>query len=193
MIANEGQYFKKTGKTLQLSVEQLIECDSSVDEAAHYADCGMFGGWPYLAYGYFMRAGGIHTEEDFPYCSGIPLGETGGCLPCMASGYNTKLCGDHSDLYCKPQDTKGQSTGGYCETNTGFLTSLKSWKAISKNETAIAEALVEYGPLSVTLNAEALQFYFGGVYNPLFCNPDELDHAVPLVGYGKDLLTDYWV
>ena len=44
--------------------------------------------------------------------------------------------------------------------------------------------LVNHGPLSVLLNAELLQFYHSGVYDPIFCDPSALDHAVLLVGYG---------
>ena len=43
-----------------VSVEQLIECDDqtgtrSVDGSVN-SDCGVFGGWPYLAYQYWMKA-----------------------------------------------------------------------------------------------------------------------------------------
>ena len=41
------------------------------------ADCGVFGGWPYLAYEYVKTEGGIQTEEDYPYCCGLG-GDKGG-------------------------------------------------------------------------------------------------------------------
>lgn len=75
-----------------------MECDGSSDSQQDLADCGEFGGWPYLAYGYLEKAGGIHTDEAFPYCSGIPYGEEGNCMPCMPSGYDKSKCGDHSDM-----------------------------------------------------------------------------------------------
>ncbi len=40
------------------------------------ADCGVFGGWPYLALQYVIRAGGLPAEKDYPYCVG-----DGSCLP----------------------------------------------------------------------------------------------------------------
>lgn len=55
------------------------------------------------------------------------------------------------------------------------------------------------GPLSVLLNALQLQFYRKGIYEPLFCNKNELDHAVLMVGYGIDGKSDsnantpYWI
>ena len=62
------------------------------------------------------------------------------------------------------------------------------------DETEIASALVATGPLSVALNAAHLQFYQRGVYSPSHCDPEELDHAVLLVGYGTDSSsgTGYW-
>ena len=66
-----------------------------------------------------------------------------------------------------------------------------SWVAFSDDETEIASALVATGPLSVALNAAHLQFYQRGVYAPSHCDPEELDHAVLLVGYGTDDV-DYW-
>ena len=50
-----------------LSVEQLVECDASDDPdgANGYgcADCGMFGGWPYLAFDYLKESGGMYEWE----------------------------------------------------------------------------------------------------------------------------------
>ena len=75
--------------------------------------------------------------------------------------------------------------------------------------------LYQRGPLSVLINAKALQFYHKGVWDPLLaCSPSDLDHgklllsllvciqfhlhvAILLVGYGTEssLLKDkpYWV
>ena len=42
-----------------LSVEQIVECDGmhdSVSANTTNADCGVFGGWPYLAYQYVKKA-----------------------------------------------------------------------------------------------------------------------------------------
>jgi cathepsin F len=47
-----------------------------------------------------------------------------------------------------------------------------------QNETIIAEQLMKIGPLSVALNAELLQFYHKGIFEPHhFCNPKNLDHG----------------
>merc|ERR1711918_151388 len=50
---------------------------------------------------------------------------------------------------------------------------ITAWQQISTDETQIAAALQQYGPLSIGINANTLQFYTGGVSNPskILCNP----------------------
>ena len=88
----EGQRaVKSNGSILEdLSVEQLIECDATTgprygkDGGEVEGDCGEFGGWPYLAYQWWKTAGGVRTDKEMPYCSGLDYGAAGFCSPCMA-------------------------------------------------------------------------------------------------------------
>jgi cathepsin F len=173
-----------------LSVEQLVDCDNTQDSTYSYrADCGVFGGWPYLAYQYIKRIGGIQTEKDYPYCSGL-----GKCYPCPTKNYNKTRCGPPVS-YCNKTDS--------CDAklNTSrFVPGLKvvDWVAINGIETEMESQLVKRGPLSILINAEFLQFYHSGVWSPpeILCG-NGTDHAVLLVGYGteKGLFGDkpYWL
>lgn len=180
----EGQWAMSGKPLTNLSVEQVVDCDGMEDVKGGNADCGVFGGWPYLAYQYIMKAGGLSSWDDYPYCCGaVDKKPVDNCDPCPAPGYNTSLCGPPVP-YCNMT----QSCVAKLDKNK-FVKGLKvgSWKAIDQNETIIAEQLMKIGPLSVALNAELLQFYHRGVFEPHhFCNPKKLDHAVLLVGFGKE-------
>jgi len=69
---------------------------------------------------------------------------------------------------------------------------ITAWHQISTDETQIAAAVQQYGPLSIGINANTFQNYQSGVANPLFCNPAALDHGVAIVGFGTDSNKDYW-
>jgi len=199
----EGQQAIASGRLVQLSAEQLVECDSSTDATcggkgsksgkAACANCGMFGGWPYMAYQYLQRAGGMFSEEQWPY-------QHDGVYPCMPESYSKKDCGDHDDLYCRKNSTKGQGPSGLCHARSGFAAEVTGWKALSENETELAAQLMAHGPLSVLLEASNLQFYHSGIWRGgLFgCKPDPdegvlgLDHAVLLVGFGVQGRRPYW-
>ncbi|XP_042296478.1 cathepsin F [Sceloporus undulatus] len=71
---------------------------------------------------------------------------------------------------------------------------INSSVAISRDEKEIAAWLAKNGPISIALNAFAMQFYRKGVSHPFFllCNPWMIDHAVLLVGYGTRGTIPFW-
>jgi cathepsin F len=128
--------------------------------------------------------GGITSEKDYPYCSGLKKP----CSPCEAPGYNNTLCGPPIP-FCYLKDS--------CQAKLDvgkFVPNLKvlDWKRVSQNETDIAAQLMIVGPLSVALNAVKLQFYHKGIFEPLECDPTALDHAVLMVGWGVENSKPFW-
>mmetsp|Transcript_2388 Transcript_2388/g.8651 ORF Transcript_2388/g.8651 Transcript_2388/m.8651 type:complete len:168 (+) Transcript_2388:492-995(+) len=109
----EGQRFLRDGLLEALSVEQILECDAGVDEAQSRADCGEFGGWPYLALGYVIKAGGLRTAAEMPYCAGVGYGQKGNCMPCMPDGYSPEQCGQHA-----AEDDDDGPAPLFCDKNT---------------------------------------------------------------------------
>jgi len=136
----EGGYFVKHGELLDLSEQELVDCDTR--------DSGCSGGLPENAYKTLFEIGGLETEEDYGY--------------------------DGKDEACQFNRSKvaARVSGGL---------------EISQNETQMAQWLVQNGPISVGLNANAMQFYKGGVSKPFpfLCSPDGIDHGVLIVGFGE--------
>lgn len=64
----EGANFIATGKLLNLSEQQLVDCDHACDAKEEKAcDDGCGGGLMTNAYKYLIEAGGIEEENTYPY------------------------------------------------------------------------------------------------------------------------------
>ncbi|KAI4872934.1 hypothetical protein NFI96_023620, partial [Prochilodus magdalenae] len=73
---------------------------------------------------------------------------------------------------------------------------ISDYKFIPKgNEQALADALAVIGPITVAVDADhaSFMFYSSGIYEEANCNPNNLSHAMLLVGYGSEGGKDYWI
>jgi hypothetical protein len=87
---------------------------------------------------------------------------------------------------------------GYCHTNATVGAQLYGYVNVTPYDaTALKTALVNHGPISIAIDAghKSMVFYANGVYYEEECGntPDDLDHAVLLVGYGTLYDQDYWL
>lgn len=62
---------RQKGETVILSPEEVVQCDST--------SYGCNGGWSESAYEYVESAGGLSTEDSYPYTHATEQGITGTC------------------------------------------------------------------------------------------------------------------
>merc|ERR1711865_706818 len=128
------------------------------------------------------------SEQQLVDCDSSDGGCQGG-LPSNAFQYmidnGMGLEGESAYPYTAADGTCTKASSQY----KAFIT---AWHQISTDETQIAAAVQQYGPLSIGINANTFQNYQSGVANPLLCNPQALDHGVAIAGFGTDSGKDYW-
>ncbi|XP_014488049.1 PREDICTED: uncharacterized protein LOC106751610 [Dinoponera quadriceps] len=121
------------------------------------------------------------SEQELVDCDDLDEGCNGG-LPDNAYRAIEKLGGLEleSDYPYEAEDEKCHFKRNMAKVQ------LASAVNITSNETQMAQWLVANGPISIGINANAMQFYIGGVSHPFkfLCNPKNLDHGVLIVGYG---------
>uniref|UniRef100_A0A1D1YBX8 Cysteine proteinase RD21a n=1 Tax=Anthurium amnicola TaxID=1678845 RepID=A0A1D1YBX8_9ARAE len=75
------------------------------------------------------------------------------------------------------------------------VVSIDGYGDVATSESALLCAVVQQ-PVSVGIDGSSLDFqlYTGGIYDgDCSGNPDDIDHAVLVVGYGQQGGTDYWI
>ncbi|XP_044747094.1 uncharacterized protein LOC123308498 [Coccinella septempunctata] len=121
------------------------------------------------------------SEQELVDCDTVDQGCNGGL---MDNAYRQiEKLGGLEEEKDYPYDARDES----CHLNKTLVrVELAGAVNISQDETEMAKWLVKNGPISIAINANAMQFYMGGVSHPwkVLCNPKSLDHGVLIVGYG---------
>ncbi|RVE53344.1 hypothetical protein evm_001914 [Chilo suppressalis] len=79
--------------------------------------------------------------------------------------------------------------------------SVIGFRRVKSNEDVMAEYIYKFGPLSAAINSKSMDTYTHGIDEPTIenCSPNELDHAVLIVGYSEYVspdtgkITPYWI
>ncbi|KAH7645822.1 cathepsin F [Dermatophagoides farinae] len=136
------------------------------------------------------------SEQELVDCDTLDNG-CGGGLPTNAFKTVIQLGGIESETDY-PYDAENEK----CHFKKSLShVKIDSYVELPKNETYIKNYLYHNGPISIGINANAMQFYFGGISHPpnWLCNPSSLDHGVLIVGYGTGKtrilhkIQPYWI
>jgi len=149
----------------RFSAQELVNCVPNPRECGGQGGCR--GATVELGMAYVQQAG-IRSDDEIPY-----LGRDQSCKPFSMLQTNSFL-------------GVNRGTGG------GASIGLLNWRTLPENkEEPLARALVEKGPVAVSVAANTWSEYSSGVFDN--CDKDAIiNHAVTLYGYGKAGKDKYW-
>jgi C1A family cysteine protease len=144
-----------------------------------------------------------YSEQDLVDCvKGVTIpGETDACCDGCKGG----LMDSAFEYMITKQSGKDDTESAYSYKGVDGTCSFSAAKAgaaavsnytdIAKgDEASLKDAVANVGPISVAVDANMFwQLYGGGVFKPLFCNQDTLNHGVAVVGYGTEGSDGYWI
>ena len=146
----EGQMFRKTGKLVSLSEQNLIDC------SAEWNNHGCSGGLAIKAFRYIRDNGGIDTEESYPY-----KGEDGTCQYSTANiGAN---CTGFVEVKKYDEDALVNATASVGPISVSIDASRNSFRHYSSGvyyEPACSEIILDHGVLVVGYGTENGQDYW---------------------------------
>lgn len=165
----ESETFEK----LNLSIQELLDCDNSVDE-------GCIGGNPSLAF-YFIHKHGLVPWKEYPY-----VGYGGRSKASVeTTEENTTLGKKRYNFEQSSQSSTTNRSSRYApicqnELIESPIATVESWGLLHKNhEQLIEDALLYVGPVAVGINAADPSFvhYGGGIFDSKNCH-QTANHAL---------------
>ena len=154
-------------KVDRLSEQELVDCSKE--------NYGCNGGLMDLAFDYCIENNGLHSDENYPYNA-----KDNECLNgCTVDEIDSTIEKRNCTIGDK---VKGSGNFSYSYTTPYSVNSLK--ESVIKNPVSIA----------INANTPVFRFYSEGVVEDLGDDiPDQINHAVLLVGYNYDKKGMYWI
>ncbi|KAK4769967.1 hypothetical protein SAY87_030499 [Trapa incisa] len=209
--AIEGINALTTGKLISLSEQELVSCDTTND--------GCDGGYMDYAFEWVINNGGIDSEADYPYLSFNDVDGTCNttkvwvslCLQVsiylyvmffhlLAQPFNFFWVNNtngtksfHKMIFFVSNCYKYFPMMAHQEENK--VVTISGYEDVEATESALFCAVLQQ-PISVGMVGDSLDFqlYTAGIYNGSCSDdPDDIDHAVLIVGYGSGASEDYWI
>jgi len=150
--------------------------------------CWAFSAVATISSNYAKKYGGeppVLSEQQIVDCSTSDHGCSGG-WPINAFEYakqGVMLASDYPYT----------STSGTCKFDpTKIKTRVSTYGYTTKTVDGMKNAVYTNGMISIALNGNKMQMYTGGIISADGC-PAVINHAVNLVGWGKEGNTEYWI
>lgn len=165
---------------------------NAVKDQKSCGSCYAFASTANLEGLYFRRNNQSMTfsEQQIVDCDNIDQGCNGGLMENTFTWL--KQYGMMSD-----KDYPYRGYEGTCKQDESkFILKIGGYNLLeTKDEDHIRDFLYMNGPLAIAMNANMLQFYTGGVLegDDYLCDPDSINHAITLVGWGVEGNTPYWI
>ncbi|XP_050361915.1 uncharacterized protein LOC126781132 [Nymphalis io] len=190
-LRNSG---KKTNMKLKDTPESFDWRDKGVVSAVKsQGQCGSC--WAFSIIGNVESAYAIKTNKSVVLSEQQLLDcdkKCGGC-----DGGDTTMACEYLQQYgsITERSYPYEASNGRCKYNSNKVkVNVASCMAVNVTEDKLAEKLISIGPLSIALDASALQTYHGGILTNDSCSATDINHAVLLVGYGTDEAgIKYWL
>lgn len=146
----EGQHFKKTGKLVSLSEQNLVDCSGAEGNE------GCDGGFMDWAFNYIQKNNGIDTEASYPYTA-----QDGTCHFNKAN-VGATVAG-HTDIKSGDEKALQQAVGTVGPISVAIDASNWSFQLYSKgvyNEPACSSSQLDHGVLAVGYGTQGKKAYW---------------------------------
>jgi len=173
VLEAHSEIYKKGRK---FSVQEFVDCVPNPQKCGGTGGCS--GATIELALHWALNHG-VAEESETPY-----LGEDGSCKKPMGRGLMQVGFDQDNDREFENIGNPGVHHAVHGAVGPSF--GMQGWERLPENSyEPLLQAVVEHGPVAVSVAASQWYSYWGGVYNG--CGRDVvIDHAVTLIGFGED-------